>query len=460
MSDMEDISNEDSEEDDIGLSKRKKNYSENSIEIENDQVSLCDPESPIIQEKSKRTKEYPANTKGPFVVFLRATDFPLKSVRISLSLQSKFKSVLGVTKVSRNKLRIVFNNRDEANMFCKDGDFREYRVYIPAADVECYGVIYCDPDDAIQEILSNQAKGKFKNPNLSYVDILESFNFTKLVKDSEGNETRVPTNFTRVTFAGTALPDYITIGHLLIPVDLYKPKPMFCTKCQSFGHTSFFCSKKEKCDNCLESHQSDKCSKPKKCQYCGDETLHNMKDCEKYKKKKTMLNKRAKVQSQISYARVTSGYYDNLTEFYDSEEECRPSTSANVAKVPIIRKTKAVPRAIKRRRTEIDSIEQETFEKVTENQTQTQINIEKATTSKKKPTNSGKNISKSLLSSEEIFSFIKNMLSKFIMGLGLASEWQTMILNFILPFVKSIITRITDSITNIFTFNLNSNGSN
>jgi hypothetical protein len=401
----------------------------------------------------KRPKEYPANYTDPFIVFVRATEnIPLKSVKISLAIQRKYRSVLGITKVSRNKLRVVFRNREEANQFCKDIDFNEYRVYIPAAEVECYGVVHCDAQDIILEEIEKCATGKFKNSFIPPLKILESFRFTKLTTDQKGNEIRMPTNFVRVTFSGNALPDYLAIGNLLLPVELYKPKPMHCSKCQSFGHTSLFCSKQVKCANCGGVHSTENCQNLAPCQYCKAIEFHELKDCEVYKKQKRSLSRKVKVRAELSYAKVTSkGYYDSLVEDSETEsEDNEPSTSAKAARRQKIRKEQPQPGAIKRRRTEIDSVGPETERVVLK-----PIKKVSSINQKENPKNSsnvrisGSDNQKNILV-EKITSFAKDIITKFMANFGLSKELQLMILNFLLPFVNKIISKISDTITNLF----------
>jgi hypothetical protein len=425
------------------------------------------------EEKERRVKVYPNEYVAPFVVYLRATDTPMKTVSISLSLQKKYKSISSITKVSRNKLKIVFGNRNESNLFCRDKEFSEYRVYIPAADVECYGVVFCDPKDEIPDIVGEHAMGKFRNSCISPVGILDSFRFTRLVRKSDGKDSRVPTSFVRITFAGTVLPDYLAIGNLLLPVELYKPKPMFCNKCQSFGHTDSFCSKAIKCAKCRGAHSRDECQNIAKCQHCVSLIPHDLKDCEGYKKRKAYLSRRAKVKANISYAEVAkSGYYDILSDFSEEEEESDgPMTSAQADEKRKREIKKPKPRAVKRRRTEDgswDFPEEEIYlfsakskdlknpskkpERRTPKKGRREKEIpepDKESDKERAPEMGG------LFSGKKIMQFLEKIIVKSIKGLGLSEEWQAMIIKFILPFVNSIVVKLTENITSLFSFGNN-----
>jgi hypothetical protein len=57
-----------------------------------------------------------------------------------------------------------------------------------------------------------------------------------------------------------------------------------------------------------------------------------------------------------------------------------------------------------------------------------------------------------LFSGKKIMQFLEKIIVKSIKGLGLSEEWQAMIIKFILPFVNSIVVKLTENITSLFSF--------
>ncbi|XP_039447350.1 uncharacterized protein LOC120426623 [Culex pipiens pallens] len=245
-------------------------------------------------------------------------------MRIAADLEKHYSGVTEVTKLHRNKLRVALDNAKEANGIVCDPKFCvEYRVWIPARSVEIDGVVSED-HLTVQQVL--KGVGLFKRKNLPTVQVIEVRQMGN--SDGEGeNKKFVPTNSYRVTFAGTALPDYLEIGNVLrLPVRLYYPKVMSCSNCQKLGHTKAFCNNKTICGKCGENHQTDQCKAvPTKCLICGG-AVHETRCCPKYQERSDKLKQEISKRSKRSFAEIVKtskveNHYAVLAEEDPQSEE-------------------------------------------------------------------------------------------------------------------------------------------
>lgn len=303
-----------------------------------------------------KTRKYPVDNMGPFTVFIRELNVPLQSVKFSIHLHRVYKSVSMIMKTAPGKIKVVLKNRAEANVLPTDTFFKDYRVYIPSADVESVGVIEF-PIDEDAESLIKLARGKFKNPSLRMVDILDVHRIRAKPKETNANtgnasgtsrdttmETsdpvRAPTPFVRVHFSGTLLPDFVFLSGLLIRVQVSKAKPMFCDKCQVYGHTNKFCKNAIKCGKCGERHSSANCEIIiTQCMICKEEGhIAGSPDCSHFKAmhKKT-INKKFSDRKK-SFAEVVAAPIfatpNRPTNSGLASSSSRAATSSGVANAP------------------------------------------------------------------------------------------------------------------------------
>ena len=189
-----------------------------------------------MSENTMRHRTYPDGFKGPFHVYIRAAkDQPLKHIQLSKHLFGQFgKEDIGkITQMNNHKLRVEFLNAKSANSLVSDDDsnLAPYRVYIPAEQVEVEGIIRLSVGESESDLLTF-GRGQFGEQGISEVRIIEVFRFQKVVRDDSGNATgRAPTPLVRVTFPGNLLPRRVVLDGLLIPVEPYKRKAMFCENC-------------------------------------------------------------------------------------------------------------------------------------------------------------------------------------------------------------------------------------
>lgn len=262
---------------------------------------MTDTKNPANSPNPPRVRLYNDRPGIQWVVFFRTKDKPLRVSQISKDLVSRYPSVLEITKINRDKLRVVFSKSKEANAVVKNPLFTlEYRVYIPAHIVEIDGVI-TEESLTSEELL--QGVGCFKNPNLPKLKILEVKQLTSIVTVGEAKKYNPSASF-RITFEGSALPNYLLLNKLRLPVRMYNPKLMNCTNCKQLGHTSTYCRNKAKCAKCAEFHKEDNCAKnAEKCILCSGD-LHATQDCPIYKLRSEKLIRSKRERSKRSFADI------------------------------------------------------------------------------------------------------------------------------------------------------------
>lgn len=281
--------------------------------------------------KNSRVKKYPESSNGPFVVFFRQQKDPLNVLLIADKLHKLYRSIKEVKKVNMCKLRALFADRNDANAVVSNASLTSlYRVYIPCDQVEISGVVYDEVLDV--ESILDRGFGQFKHRSLPKIPILECERLvTKTINN--GNIVYVPSNAIRITFSGTALPNFLNIDNVLLRLRLFTPKLMQCDRCQSFGHTVKFCTRKVKCSKCAGPHQSDSCDTPSEiCIQCKG-THESPKSCAAYVTCKQKVRERIVSRSKFSYSDllktsnttmpVVSNVYDSLGEIsldFDDEQ--------------------------------------------------------------------------------------------------------------------------------------------
>lgn len=237
----------------------------------------------------RKPRQYPDKAKGPFIVLIRELEVPLNPIRISVHVHRQYKSVKSIMKTSPGKIKVVLDSIADANAMPTDDFFKAYRVFIPEESVEVIGVIEYPITENLSELMAS-GRGKFLNPNIPAVEIVGVRRISITAKESTaapgensgtpdeasggptekeaamelGNQhnDRIVTPLVRVHFVGTVLPDRVEIFGLLIKVRINRTNPMFCEKCQHYGHTLKFCKNGLRCNKCGQKHNSSDCSIP------------------------------------------------------------------------------------------------------------------------------------------------------------------------------------------------------
>lgn len=267
----------------------------------NSQQSLP-PSPPIPTSHIPRVRQYLEGSRNEWVVFFRPKCKALNTVRIASDLMKHYSGVNEIRKLNKNKLRVSVNNAEQANQIVCDQRFvLEYRVWIPAHIVEIDGVV---TEESLTTHDLSRAVGFFKKTNLPSVKVIDVRQMGTAKGDGV-NRKFTPSSSFRITFAGSALPDYIVLDNKLrLPVRMYIPRVMSCDNCKQLGHTKAYCGNKSKCSKCGENHTEEQCHKvAEKCLLCGG-PLHDTRACPKYKERSDKMKRSLKERSKRSFAEI------------------------------------------------------------------------------------------------------------------------------------------------------------
>ena len=290
-------------------------------------------ESEIKKNSEQRVRQYAKNHKGPFEVIIRPDKEPIKQLQLSKYIFKKYNGkIIACQSVNTDKVRIVCNDGLTANEIPSDKNLcTKYRVYIPEIYVEILGLINVSVFENEKDIVLF-GEGKWKNPGIPTVKVLDVYRYTK---KSENSNENTKTELVRVAFPGSVLPDYVNVEGLLIKVKEFHRRQMFCEKCMSYSHTSKYCVNKPKCKFCGSTqHNEESCDHKNinKCLDCDGEHLPGAAECPKrrFLQKKTM--QRARIIKKKSYAEILNELVDNprMPGEMDDDEvyEDIPSTSS------------------------------------------------------------------------------------------------------------------------------------
>ena len=89
-----------------------------------------------------------------------------------------------------------------------------------------------------------------------------------------------------MTFNTHKIPEEIKIGYQKINVESYIPNPLWCYKCQRFGHHQDHSTRPPVCRRCGEYDINNDCQKECKCANCQGNHGAGFWDCEIKKKEK------------------------------------------------------------------------------------------------------------------------------------------------------------------------------
>ena len=177
-----------------------------NMEEESDQVySDVEIARMVLANKPLRIRQYHEGHKGPYKVFIRKISQDIKYFQLNKEVRKYYKSIVDVFLSSKNKMSVTFSSMEEANAMPYNIKWNAvYKVYIPEATVEVMACITLNIDEVEKELL-NFGAGKFLNPHIKNVKILEVLRFHKEEKLISGDNMviiKVPTSVVRVTFPG------------------------------------------------------------------------------------------------------------------------------------------------------------------------------------------------------------------------------------------------------------------
>jgi hypothetical protein len=241
-----------------------------------------------------RIRQYPVGSNGPFIVIIRRKEVPLESKKITKYVFSRFKHVQKISQENEHKIKIVFGEesrenensvasslgddnkndnamkelyvnenekymlkpstskgvsmksaREEANELPKYEEWnKKYFVYIPEKLVETKAVISWAVSNDVKEIMEENSTGKFGNPAMRDVKVLEAVRLKKK-SDDPANTQMQDTATVIITFEGLVMPKWLNFDRMLIPVREFKPRQMYCDNCHKYNHTKARCGNKK-----------------------------------------------------------------------------------------------------------------------------------------------------------------------------------------------------------------------
>lgn len=207
------------------------------------------------QIKLARVRQYGEKAKGPYVVYLRAKErHSLNVPKVAADLFKSYKTIEIVDPVNRDKLKILFKSKEEANFLALNKEFcDQFFVYIPAKEAEVSGKILMNDCAEVYQIMKNGCG--ILDGSSDKIKIIE---VSRLVKKIEvnGAAKNERTPFVRVIFEGTVLPDYVILNKLRIPVNPYAPRVMQCKICFRLGHSESHCGNRKRCEQCGLIHEN------------------------------------------------------------------------------------------------------------------------------------------------------------------------------------------------------------
>jgi hypothetical protein len=269
-------------------------------------VAMCPPKTdPNKTQESPTKRIYPSDIDGRFIVYIREWKISLPHITIPRYLCKKYATgILQIVKVHKQKIRVECSNSFTANLLVADGELnKEFRVSVPADVVEINGVISISNDLNTLDLV-NFGAGVFGDPSIPSVQIVDAYRMRKTFTHN-GKDVPVDSEQVRVTFKGRALPKIVIIFGSRVPVRLYKPKLMFCDRCQGFNHTSKFCTSPLKCGKCGEQHDTASCQLGPKCALCLENVIHKKREeCPVFQERTVNLQNRVKFRSKIAYSKL------------------------------------------------------------------------------------------------------------------------------------------------------------
>lgn len=413
--------------------------SESDGEFESDHEEMTPDDNPdeVMYQKSDnvgpRVRQYGSENKGPFIVFVRTNkkDQPLESLMLTRFVRAKYtKSAIEVQQVNKDKIKVVFgpkgsipkaidDARNEANDFPKCVWNKKFSIYIPELSVESIGVINYCVTESVHEIVKH-GYGKFENPKMPKVTIIEASRFTKAADEASNAPSRIRIGLVRVIFEGQLLPNYVILDGMKIPVRMFRRRKMFCDTCQRYNHTSSHCVNKPQ----VVTGGVFKCNKCKSNDHeAGDKTCPQRKVLEKRE------NANIKKAQQKTYAEMLQ-HYDPQAKMPGEKEE----DQYNLV-FPIIGSKRS------RNKAPTTSSPLRKFQRDNSNQ---RIAKEKEKNERNPPgfryqhEQQQENVEE-----DDITIFLKS----FVNDLGLPAFITQLIIKFVIPIVHKLVTQITNSIS-------------
>lgn len=260
----------------------------------------------------KKKDLYLGTDKGPYLVHLTVinttNDDVIEDIHdVNIGLKLKQLKVIGITeikKISRRELKIIFLNKEDANLFLKGRIPNDLKLnaFIPKYNITKTGIIFDIPTHFDEQYLMENLE--------SDLPIIGVFRCQKR-KVMLGRKTKewIPSNTVKVTFRGQMVPDEVIFGYSKRKVKPDVPNVVQCYRCMRFGHILKFCKQHTiTCSHCGTQHELDPnvpCTKPTKCFHCHSDSHDALfKECPEYLRNHLIKE---------------SMYYNNMT-FFEANE--------------------------------------------------------------------------------------------------------------------------------------------
>lgn len=401
-----------------------------------------------------REREYPEGHKGPFVIFIKEKNSPLSHITISQRLNEKFRGkIKSLVKVHRSKIRLEVSDRTIVGQVLKEPLLSGYHVYIPAENVEIDGLIYLEESADLNDIIKN-GYGKFSHPNVPMVKVTNAYRFRRQKRQSQNSSPEYEnTEAVRISFQGTALPRWLLIHNLLIPVKLYFPKLMSCKTCMGDHHTSKYCTTKNTCLKCKGNHTTSECpQKTPWCPHCRKEVSHESReDCDAFFARSRKLVNQAKQKSRKSYAdavRQTVPTANSFSRLMTNEEDDdsddhfdRQDETTNKRKK--VTKTQNIVQ--KKKRSGLLDGDKEFWANLTPTTSHNSPSVSQNTSNKniKKTMNYEKN-------NNNVTQWFEKAAIAFIASIGIPEPLNSIIIAFLMPLIREWLPKLSNFLSTFF----------
>ena len=162
----------------------------------------------------------------------------------------------------------------------------------------------------------NSSKGVIKKQRTLPVFKGRNIGWTKNLRCNwyKKNYQTIQTNTYILTINSPTIPKEIKIAYINEKIEQYIPNPLWCFKCQKFGHESV-CNAHTICDKCGEkepNHTTIDCKLNNKCATCGEDHPSYTRSCPVWKKEILTI----KHTRNIPYPetrKIVEGYIKNKT---------------------------------------------------------------------------------------------------------------------------------------------------
>lgn len=259
-----------------------------------------------------RIRQFPETSNLNFYnIFIQnyKGDPPLKIKKLAKMVYDLYPKVCEILFVNRNKLKIITEDLNTANLLLKDKQFIDaYRVSVNFDDVETKGVVgipFEDDDGSSisEETIFNNCQIKHKPefgfiPNIEEIKIVEVKRFIKFSKEKQ----QTPLNRVMLTFTGKALPSHVLIDNIMFPVMSYKEPVLQCFKCFRYKHSTKACNKTQAvCRRCAKHHSVSAgnapadCNDEPRCVNCRGNHASNDRSCPVFRTLKAKNDEKAAI---------------------------------------------------------------------------------------------------------------------------------------------------------------------